>query len=85
MPILILESDNSKALEAIKVFAKVFNIESTMNSQNEENTLEIKGVKVIKAKRKFNFQELVGSLTDLNLQDPSIIRKKEWTRKKAIF
>jgi hypothetical protein len=80
MQTLILKSDNTKALEAIKTLAKVFDIESSMKKDDTSFKI-IKGVKIIKAKRKFNVQELAGSLTDLNLEDASILRKKTWTRK----
>jgi len=84
MQTLILKSDNKKALNAIKNLAKVLDIESSM--KKNDNSFEIiKGVKIIKAKRKFNVSELAGSLTDLNLEDASILRKKAWTRKKAMF
>lgn len=85
MQTLILRSDNTKALEAIKTLAKVLDIESSMKKSDDKIFEIIKGVKVIKAKRKFNPQELAGSLTDLNLEDASILRKKAWTRKKAMF
>lgn len=86
MQTLILKSDNKKALNAIKNLAKVLDIESIMNENEKENDFIIKkGVKISKAKRKFNPKELAGSLTDLNLEDASIIRKKAWTRKKAAY
>lgn len=85
MQTLILRSDNTKALEAIKTLAKVLDIESSMKKSDDKIFEIIKGVKVIKAKRKFNPQELAGSLTDLNLEDASILRKKAWTRKKAML
>ena len=84
MQTLILKSDNTKALEAIKTLAKVLDIESSMK-KNDDSFEIIKGVKITKAKRKFNVKELAGSLTDLNLEDASILRKKAWTRKKAMF
>lgn len=86
MQILILKSDNTKALDAIKTLAKVLHIESTLKKSDEHKDFEIeKGVEIIKSKRKFNPKELAGSLTDLNLEDASIIRKKAWTRKKAAY
>lgn len=86
MQTLILKSENKKALDAIETLAKVLDIESSMKKNDDDKSFEIiKGVKVIKAKRKFNPQELAGSLTDLNLEDASILRKKAWTRKKAMF
>lgn len=86
MQTLILKSENTKALEAIKTLAKVFDIESSMKKNDDDTNFKIvKGVKIIKAKRKLNPQELAGSLTDLNLEDASILRKRAWTRKKAMF
>jgi hypothetical protein len=84
MQTLILKSDNKTALEAIKTLAKVLDIESSMNENEKENDFIIeKGVKISKPKRKFNAREMAGSLTDLNFEEPSVIRKKAWTRKKA--
>ena len=81
---LILKSDNKKVLYAIETLADVLDIESSMKNSDEYKDFEIeKDVKIIKAKRKFNPKELAGSLTDLNLKDASIIRKKAWARKKA--
>lgn len=86
MQTLILKSDNKEALDAIKTLANVLDIESSMNENDENKNFEIiKGVKITKAKRKFNPKEMVGSLTGLNLEDASAIRKKAWTRKKAVY
>ncbi len=86
MQTLILKSDNKIALEAIKTLAKVLDIESSMKKSSENTDFEIiKGVKITKAKRKFNPEEMAGSLSDLNLEDASVIRKKAWTRKKAAY
>ena len=82
MQTLILRSENKKALNAIKTLAKVLDIESSMNENENDFTIE-KGVKISKPKRKFNAREMAGSLTDLNFEEPSVIRKKAWTRKKA--
>ena len=86
MQTLILKSDNREALKAIKALAKVLDIESSIKSANEQQDFEMgKGVKIVKAKRKFNPKEMAGTLTDLNLEDASGIRKKAWTRKKAAY
>ena len=86
MQTLILKSENKKALDAIKTLAKVLDIQSSMKEIDKHNIFEIKkGVKITKAKRKFRPKELAGSLTDINLEDASIIRKKAWTRKKAAY
>jgi len=86
MQTLILKSDNKEALDAIKTLANVLDIESSMNENDENKNFEIiKGVKITKAKRKFNPKEMAGSLTGLNLEDASAIRKKAWTRKKAVY
>jgi hypothetical protein len=86
MQTLILKSDNKEALNAIKTLANVLDIESSMNENDENKNFEIiKGVKITKAKRKFNPKEMAGSLTGLNLEGASAIRKKAWTRKKAVY
>lgn len=86
MQTLILKSENKKALDAIKTLAKVLDIQSSMKEIDEHNNFEIKkDVKITRSKRTFNPKELAGSLTDINLEDPSIIRKKAWTRKKAAY
>jgi hypothetical protein len=86
MQTLILKSDNKTALEAIKTLAKVLDIESSMKKSGEHTDFQIiKGVKITKAKRKFNPKQMAGSLTELNLENASIIRKKAWTRKKAAY
>ena len=86
MQTLILKSDNKEALSAIKALTNVLDIESSMNESNENKDFEItKGVKITKVKRKFNPKEMAGSLTDLKLEDASVIRKKPWTRKKATY
>ncbi|HEY5463557.1 MAG TPA: hypothetical protein VIJ95_09910 [Hanamia sp.] len=82
MQTLILKSENKKALNAIKTLAKVLDIESIMN-ENENDFIIEKGVKISKPKKKFNAREMAGSLTDLNFEEPSVIRKKAWIRKKA--
>lgn len=86
MQTLILKSDNKEALKAIKTLAEVLDIESSIKSNKEQEGFKVvKGVKITKAKRKFNPKEMAGSLTDLRLEDASIIRKKAWTRKKAAY
>lgn len=86
MQTLILKSENKEALDAIKTLAKVLDISSTLKEIDNPTDYEVaKGVKITKAKRKFNPKEMVGSLTDLNLEDGSAIRKKAWTRKKATW
>ena len=86
MQTLILKSDNKEAVDAIKTLANVLDIESSMNENDENKNFEIiKGVKITKAKRKFNPKEMAGSLTGLNLEDASATRKKAWTRKKAVY
>ncbi len=86
MQTLILKSENKKALNAIQTLAKVLDISSRMKDNDEPSGSEVEnGVKIIKAKRKFNPKDMVGSLTDLKLEDASIIRKKAWTRKKAAY
>lgn len=56
-----------------------------LKDKEEKNFIMVKGIKGLKPKRKFNLKELSGSLTDLNLEDASILRKKVWTRKKAML
>ena len=86
MQTLILKSENTKALDAIKTLAKVLNIESSMEkSKDYKGSKTKKDVKIVEAKRKFDPKKLAGSLTDLNLEDASVIRKKAWTRKKAMY
>ena len=86
MQTLILKSENKKALDAIKTLANVLQIESTMEADNKHEDFKIvKGVKISRAQRKFNPKEMVGSLTDLKLEDASVIRKKAWTPKKAAY
>lgn len=86
MQTLILKSENKEALDAIKTLAKVLDISSTLKDIDKPADYEVaKGVKIIKAKRKFNPKEMAGSLTDINLEDASAIRKKAWTRKKAAW
>ena len=86
MQTLILKSDNKEALDAIKTLAKVLDMESSLNETDGNKSFEIiKGVKITKAKRKFDPKEMAGSLTGLNLEDASVIRKKAWTRKKAAY
>jgi hypothetical protein len=85
MQTLILESDNKKALKAIKAIAEEMNIKTT-EKKTEAETDDYyywKGVKVKKAKGKLDIKALSGSLSDINFEDPSVIRKKAWTRKKA--
>ncbi|MDE3182713.1 MAG: hypothetical protein KGM16_04770 [Bacteroidota bacterium] len=86
MQTLILKSDNTKALEAIKTLAKVLDIESSLERTDDDKGFKIKkDVTIIKAKRKFDPKKLAGTLTDLHLEDASVIRKKAWTRKKATY
>ncbi len=86
MQTLILKSDNTKALEAIKTLAKVLNIESNFDRTDGDKEFMIKkDVTIIKAKRKFDPKKLAGALTELHLEDASVIRKKAWTRKKATY
>lgn len=86
MQTLILKSENKKALDAIKTLANVLEIEFTMEAEKKQEGFTIvKGVKISHAKRKFNPKEMVGSLTELGLEDASVIRKKAWTRKKAAY
>lgn len=86
MQTLILTSDNTKALDAINALAKVLDIKSKMEKTEEHKDLKIKkDVRIIKAKRKFDPKKLAGTLTDLNIEDASVIRKKAWTRKKATY
>ena len=86
MQTLILKSENKEALNAIKTLADVLDIESSMESNKQEKGFKIiKGVKITKAKREFNPKEMAGSLTNLRLEDASVIRKKAWTRKKAAY
>ncbi len=86
MQTLILKSENKEALNAIKTLAGVLDIETSMeNNKEQEGFKIIKGIKITKAKRKFNPKEMAGSLTGLKLEDASVIRKKAWTRKKAAY
>ena len=86
MQTLILKSENKKALDAIKTLAKVLGIESSMENNKELGGFKIiKGVKITKAKRKLNPREMAGTLTDLNIEDASVLRKKAWTRKKTAY
>ena len=45
----------------------------------------IKGVKITRSRRKFNPKKLAGSLTNINLENASVIRKQEWTRKNELI
>ena len=85
MQTLILESDNKKALKAIKAIAEEMNIKTTEKKAEKETDdyYYWKGVKVRKAKGKLDIKALSGSLSDINFEDPAEIRKKAWTRKKA--
>ena len=86
MQTLILKSENKEALDAIKTLATVLDISSTLKEIDNANDYEVvKGVKITRAKKKFNLKEMVGCLTDLNLEDGSAIRKEAWTRKKATW
>ena len=86
MQTLILKSDNTNALEAIKTLVKVLDIESVMKKNDDDSSFKIiKGVKVIKAKRKFNPQEMAGSLTDLNLENASFFKKKSMDKKESVL
>ncbi len=86
MQTLILKSENKKALNAIQNLARVLDISFSMKNNVEGSGSEVENrVKIIKAKRKFNPKDMAGSLTDLKLEDASIIRKKAWTRKKAAY
>ncbi|MDQ6845011.1 MAG: hypothetical protein M3Z92_11755 [Bacteroidota bacterium] len=86
MQTLILKSENKKVLDAIKTLAKVLDIQLSEKEMDDYANFEIgKDVKISKAKRKFIPKELAGTLTDLNLEEPSIIRKKAWTRRKASY
>ena len=86
MQTLILKSDNKEALNAIKTLASVLDIESILKKSEDHKDYEIiKGVKITKAKKVFNPKEKVGSLTELNLEEASVTRKKAWTRKKATY
>jgi hypothetical protein len=58
MRTLILKSDNTKALEAIKTLAKVLDIESSMKKDDEEKDFIIK--------KGLNFQNQKGDLTTRN-------------------
>ena len=86
MQTLILRSNNKEALQAIRTLAEVLDIDSSLRPgrEVEERDLE-KGVRIIKPKRVFDPKILAGTLTDLNLEDPSEIRKKAWIRKKANY
>ena len=87
MQTLILESDNKKAIKAIKAIAKEMNIKTT-EKEIEEETREffyINGVRVRKAKGILNVEKMAGSLTHLNFEDPKKIRKNAWRRKKTEF
>ena len=86
MQTLILRSNNKEALKAIRTLADVLEIESSLKSspKEEEEYIE-KGVKIVRPKRAFDPKKMVGTLTDLNLQDPLEIRKKAWIRKKAKY
>ena len=86
MQTLILKSNNKEALEAIRTLADVLDIDSSLKSNQEEGEDYMeKGVKMSKPKRTFDPKKMVGTLTDLNLEDPSEIRKKAWIRKKAKY
>jgi hypothetical protein len=85
MQTLILESDNKKALKAIKVIAEEMNIKTTekKTEQETEDYYYWKGVKIRKAKGKLDVKKMAGSLSDIHFEDPAELRKKAWTRKKA--
>lgn len=86
MQTLILKSESKKALNAIKTLAKILDIDSIINESEKENDFVIKkGVKISRPKRKLNVKEMAGSLTDLSFEEPSLIIKKAWTRKKATY
>ncbi len=86
MQTLILRSNNKEALEAIRTLADVLDIDSSLKSNQEEGEDYVeKGVKITKPKRAFDPKKMTGTLTDLNLEDPSEIRKKAWIRKKAKY
>jgi hypothetical protein len=51
----------------------------------DKNFKIIKGVKITRSRRKFNPKKLAVSLTNVNLENASVIRKQEWTRKKEFI
>ena len=86
MQTLILRSNNKKALEAIRTLADVLDIDSSFRADQEDGDNYIdKGVRIVKPKKVFDPKKLAGTLTDLNLEDPSEIRKKAWIRNKANY
>ena len=84
MQTLILESDNKKALKAIKVIAEEMNIKTTekKTEQETEDYYYWKGVKIRKAKGKLDIKALSGSIPNIDM-DPETFRKKIWKRNKA--
>lgn len=60
-------------------------IESNLTEKEEEMDFIIeKGIKISKSKRKFDAREMAGSLTGLNFEEPSVIRKKAWKERKPV-
>ncbi len=87
MQTLTISSDNKNSLKAIKAFAKE-QADVVITVKKEEETDEffyINGVRVRKAKGKFNVDKMAGSLSHINFEDPKTIRKNAWRRKKAEF
>jgi hypothetical protein len=84
MQTLILESDNKKALKAIKAIAQEMNIKTTekKTEQETEDYYYWKGVKIRKAKGKLDLKALSGSIPNIDM-DPETFRKKLWKRNKA--
>lgn len=79
MPTLILESENTSALNAIKAVAKELHVKITQRKTEDSKLPLYERSYVRKATRKLDIKKLAGSIPNLDM-DPKTFRKKAWER-----
>jgi len=82
MPEIIVKYKNKRTLEALKEFAKYFDLEILLaRSKKKDNQMNLNGITIIRGDSSIDINDLSNIFSGRNI-DPLALRKKEWQRKK---
>jgi len=82
MPEIIVKYKNKRTLEALKEFAKYFDLEILLaRSKKKDNQMNLNGITIIPGDSSIDINDLSNIFSGRNI-DPLALRKKEWQRKK---
>ena len=82
MPEIIVKYKNKRTLEALKEFAKYFDLEILLaRSKKKDNQMNLNGITIIPGDSSIDTNDLSTIFSGRNI-DPLALRKKAWQRKK---